>query len=125
MKFYILQVSKKFEIEEEKNEDTSGEEQEEKDPPLLYSQFGEFLFYLKKYYVLCKLFNNCEMNEEFEVSREDYFSKNMQEKLSDENMVDVENIIEQKFKDVYENEGKDSLSFETIVKILLQNMSFL
>ena len=39
MKFYILQVSKKFEIEEEKNEDTSGEEQEEKDPPLLYSQF--------------------------------------------------------------------------------------
>ena len=78
MKFCILQLSKKFDIQEEKNEDTSGEEQEEKDQPLLYSQFGEFLFYLKKYYVLCKLFNNSEMNEEFEVSREDYFSKNMQ-----------------------------------------------
>ena len=56
-------VTDEFSVKKsEENQENDGDE---KQPPLLYSQFGKFMFILKQYYLLCKVFGiNLTKNED-------------------------------------------------------------
>ena len=58
-----------------------GNDEEKEDPPLMFDQFGCFLFYLKKYYVLCHLFDNQELDSELKIDLATLTSEHIQKSL--------------------------------------------
>ena len=106
--------------EEEKEEDKENEEddEEEKCPPLMYSQFSYFMFLLKHYFILCKIFKNNDIDENWKVAKTSLDSDLFKQEISllpfnDDVVEEVTNIL---------NSDEDHFMFEDLTKQFLTRL---
>ena len=105
---------------ESNNEDDKVEEDVVIEHPLLYSEFRHFLTVLRHYFTFCQIFENDDLDEGLQVSREDFCCEDKQEKLK-EHVGDIRDICEE--FDALDRDNMGLLSFDVLIKWGLQNLN--
>ena len=102
---------------EKNHESNHGDDEAEEDVviehPLLYSEFRQFLTVLKQYFTFCQIFENDDLDEGLQVSREDFCCEDKQEKLK-EHIGDIRDICEE--FDALDRDNMGSLSIDVLIK---------